>query len=442
MRRRLPSISFALVGLLVLAQGTPARAYVPEKTPRRDVEALARRTLGQPAAAGTLPGVLVIRGGRALFSLGADRPMIPASLTKLATTTVAMKRFGPAHRFATRALVPQPAATVATLYLAGGGDPTLATEAYRRKQFLPKPTDVIKLPAFAGGSPTVEDLAARIAEAGVRRVAGDLVADESLFDAVRTQEGWLQRYLGTDPDTGLLSALTVNEGRTDLTREHLLPSPALGAGKALRKALRARGIEVGGTVRAGRAPSTAKEIARVESPPLAELIDYVNRYSINYPAELLLKSLGARFGGEGSTSAGVRVVHETLTEMSVPLDGFRMLDGSGLSLSNRMTPRTIAAILDRILTGRGEEWDALRSSIPVAGRPGTLLRRMTRPPAAGNLRGKTGQVRRVRAMAGWVTGRDGVPIVYVATFNRARSPFALTAPLDLFGALLARHPRP
>jgi D-alanyl-D-alanine carboxypeptidase/D-alanyl-D-alanine-endopeptidase (penicillin-binding protein 4) len=441
MRRPSPLLVVLAGSALTLAGAAPARAYVPEKTPRRDIDASARRALGHPATRGALPGVMVIRGARTLFSLNADRPMVPASLAKLATTTVAMKRFGPTHRFPTRVLVPRAAATVAALYLVGEGDPTLATEAYRRKQFFPKPTDVVKLPAFASGSPTVEDLAAHIAEAGIRHVAGDLIADESLFDTRRTQPGWLPRYLGVDPDTGLLSALTVNEGRTDLTRDFLLPSPALGAGEALRRALRARGIRVDGTVRVGRTPASAREIARVESPPLAEIIDYVNRYSINYPAELLLKSLGARFGGSGTTTAGVRVVHDTLAEMKVPLDGFRLSDGSGLSLFNRIAPRTIAAIIELIVTGRGPEWDALRPTIPVAGRPGTLLRRMTRAPAAGNVRGKTGQVRRVRAMAGWATGRDGVAIVYVAMFNRARSPFALTPPLDLLATLLARHPR-
>jgi D-alanyl-D-alanine carboxypeptidase len=69
-----------------------------------------------------------------------------------------------------------------------------------------------------------------------------------------------------------------------------------------------------------------------------------------------------------------------------------------------------------------------------------LLNRLTGPPTGGNLRGKTGQIEHVRTMAGWVTAGDGVPLVYVAMFNHTPHPFALTAPLDVFGLLLALFP--
>lgn len=429
----------ACIALAVLVStANTAHAHIPEVTRERAAGAEVERALRHPAARGPLAGIVVMRGGRVLVQRNANRSMTPASLMKLATTTAAMLRFGPDHRFVTRVMARARDQHPSELWLVGGGDPTLSTERYRRRRFEPKPTDRIKRPAFPGGSPTMEDLAARVRAAGVRS-AGRLLADESLFDGERTQAGWLARYLASDPDIGLLAALTVNEGRADLRGDHNVASPPLAAARAFRDALGAAGVAAGG-IGAGVAPRGAVEIARVESPPLRDIVDFINRYSVNYPSELTLKSLGASFGGEGSTAAGARVVRETLGELGVPLAGFRMTDGSGLSVADRMTPITVARIIDAIVTGQGPAWRALRRSLPIAGGAGTLLSRMTGPPTGGNLRGKTGQIRGVRAMAGWVRAADGVPVVYVAMFNRAPSPFALTAPLDMIGTGVAHLP--
>ncbi|MGH2784986.1 MAG: D-alanyl-D-alanine carboxypeptidase/D-alanyl-D-alanine endopeptidase [Actinomycetota bacterium] len=427
-----------VVGLLALTTASPSIARVPEKTPKRHVEASIRRTLGSPAARSATPGILVTRGGRPAIAINADRAFLPASLLKLATTTTAMIRFGADHRFVTR-LVGRigTGGVTGPLTLVGGGDPTFATEAYRREHFLPKPDDPIPVPVFASGSPTVERFAAVIAAAGVRRIQGDLRVDDTLFDARRTQPGWIAAYQRNDPDIGNIGALSVNEGYSDVDGNVLYADPAVGAGRQLVAALAARGIVVTGKVRRGTALTGSRELARIASPPLAEIVDYTNRYSANYAAELTLKGLGARFGGAGTTAAGVQVVRDTLAGIKIPMTGFQMADGSGLSMDNRMTPRMLGAILQWILHADGKVGEVLRNSLPVAGGPGTIFKRMTKPPTGGNLRGKTGFIRRVRAMAGWVTAADGVPLVYVALFNDAPSPLALTTPLDLIGTAVA-----
>jgi D-alanyl-D-alanine carboxypeptidase/D-alanyl-D-alanine-endopeptidase (penicillin-binding protein 4) len=193
-------------------------------------------------------------------------------------------------------------------------------------------------------------------------------------------------------------------------------------------------------VSTGNAPRAAREVARVESPTVTEIIDFTNRYSIHYNAEILLKDIGAFFGGRGSTTAGVVVVRKTLRALGVTTRGLVMTDGSGLSVLDRMTPRTVAGLLERILTMRGPGGDALRASIPVSGEPGTLLKRMTGPLTKDKVHGKTGQIEHVRAMAGWVMPLDGVPIVYVAIFNNVPRPSALSGPLDILGLLLALFP--
>src|SRR2546425_11359563 len=94
--------SLPLAIALSLAAAAPAGAWVPEKTPRRQVESSVRQTLSFPAALGTVPGVLVRRGGVDLFAMNADRPFEPASLMKLATTTAALDPFGADYAFGPR----------------------------------------------------------------------------------------------------------------------------------------------------------------------------------------------------------------------------------------------------------------------------------------------------------------------------------------------------
>ena len=439
--RKIAAMRRALIAALIVTVATPpaARAYVPEITPERTAEAAVERVLRTPAARGPVPGIVLTRGGHVLVSRNADQPFVPASLMKLATTTALTLRYRAGHRFETTVAASGSGNRVEELFFIGGGDPTLSTEAYRRRRYLPKPTDRIQLPAFESGSPTVEDLAAQVRATGITRV-GDIVADESRFDSRRTQPGWLDSYTDFDPDVAFLSALTVNEARRDLAGLRLAPNPPKAAARRLRTALRDAGVEVTGSIRVGAATASAVRVARVQSPPIDEIIDFINRYSVNFPTEILLKNLGADVNSAGTTTAGVAAVRAALDELGIPLDGFVMTDGSGLSVDDRMTPLTVARILEVIQQRRGAKWRALRNSIPVAGGPGTLLNRMLGAPTGGNLRGKTGQIRMVRAMAGWVRAADGVPITYVAVFNRAPSPFALTGPLDLLGLLVAWLP--
>jgi serine-type D-Ala-D-Ala carboxypeptidase/endopeptidase (penicillin-binding protein 4) len=434
MRTRL----LALLAAGALALGaTPAWAYVPEKTPKRHLEASIRRTITLPPARPARPGILVLRAGRPVLDISADRTFLPASLIKLATTTAAIIKFGPDHRFATRFVGSRPVnGVVGTAWLVGGGDPTFATRAYVQENYIPKPDDPIPVPIYPDGSPTVEQLAAQIRNAGVTRIT-NLLVDDTLFDARRTQPGWIPDYLRNDPDIAYLDAMTVNEGYSDLEGNKLLSDPALGAGQMLKNALAAVGVRVTGAVHRARAPRNAAELARVSSPTLADIVRYTNRYSMNYPAEFMTKALGASFGGAGTTPAGVNVIRDTLAKIGIPTRGLTMLDGSGLSTLDRATPRMLGAILEWILKEDGPRGDALRASLPVAGGPGTLFKRMTKPPTGGNLRGKTGFIRHVRGMAGWVTPSDGVPLVYVALFNNAPKPLDLTTPLDLIGLALA-----
>lgn len=433
----------SLVVALVAASAAPASAREPHQTPKRKLEQAVSRSLSSPEARGAVAGVLITRGASTVLDLNGERALTPASLTKLPTTLAALIRFGPDHRFETvfAGAKPRGGTVTGDVALIGGGDPALSTAAYAVKRYEPDPDDDPPVSVYRTEPATVESLAAAIAQAGVRRITGRLIVDESRFDSSRTQRGWLDRYQRRNSvEVGNLSALTIDEGLGDLDGNTPAPDPAMNAGRALAAALARRGITIAGGIRHGVAPRDATPIASVKSPPLHEIVDYTNRYSVNYPAEMLLKNLGASFGGAGTTAAGIRVLNQTLAGIGIPMDGFSITDGSGLSVLNTMTPHTIAAVLRYTLEHDSDAATSMRASLPVAGGPGTLFRRLRLEPVQGNLRGKTGLIRGVRGMAGWVTGLDGSTLIYVTLFNEAASAARMTTPIDVIAIALARYP--
>lgn len=392
-------------------------------------------------ARGSVPGYAVLRNGRFVYIRNDNRAMLPASLQKLLTTTAAMIKFGPDHRFATRIVAAAPIAdgTIqGSLTLVGGGDPTFSTQSFTGYYRRSAPGGKISAVSFV---PTVERLADGLVNTlGLRHIAGDVIADESIFDNHRWQRGWQSSYQRGEIDVGNLSGLAVNLGYGDPQGKSVASSPAFLAATYLRDALRARGVTIAGTVRMGVAPGSGTELTRITSSPLREIVFWTNRWSANYPAEMLLKGLGAAFGGGGTTANGVAVLKQALASRRIDVRNLVVEDGSGLSTLNRASPRVLATVLALMLSMKDAGGHALRDSLPVAGRAGSLLYRMTDPPAAGNLRGKTGLLKGVRALAGWVTTRDGAVATYVALYNGVRNAGAMTPVHDAFGRGLARLP--
>jgi D-alanyl-D-alanine carboxypeptidase len=263
---------------------------------------------------------------------------------------------------------------VGDLYLKGGGDPTLHLRQLRM-------------------------LAGQLWADGIRRIAGDVLADESLFDARRTAPGWRPSfYMDESPP---LTALAVNRG---WYRGKATPDPAGAAAASFVRILNERGVHVVGESAWGRAPQTVFPLAEVHSARLADVLRFMDRESDNFTAELVLKTLGAEVAGKGTTAAGARVVVDALAEAEVPLAGVRIADGSGLSRLDRLTPRAIASILLALWNDtdlRPVLWDAL----PVAGRSGTLEHRLDSRPAYGAVRAKTGTTSLASALSGFVRHR-------------------------------------
>ena len=330
--------------------------------------------------------------GRTVYARQPDQPLIPASALKLVTGAVALAKFGGDAHLTTEIRAANGSikgGTVTDLWLVGGGDPLLSTADF----------------AADGGydgqpklSTPMETLADRVVAAGIRTVQGRVVGDDSRYDDQRLVPSWLPRYVANF-DVGPIAALTVNEGlATFPPAPSYALSPANLAADVLTSLLRARGVTVGGTG-VGRVPEATTEVASIDSPPMAEVVGAVLQHSDNMGAEMLVKELGVRFGGAGSTAAGLAVIRDHLTAVGAPLAGVATVDGSGLDRSDRLT----CQFLQQVLAGAGEDSDLARG-LPVAARNGTLYKRFVGSAAAGKVRAKTGSLLGVAALTGFADG--------------------------------------
>jgi D-alanyl-D-alanine carboxypeptidase/D-alanyl-D-alanine-endopeptidase (penicillin-binding protein 4) len=201
----------------------------------------------------------------------------------------------------------------------------------------------------------------------------------------------------------------------------------------LRASLEDRGVEVDGRARARRMPKDSTELASVSSPPLEVLVRKTNLVSDNYFAELLLKVLGARFGAGGSTSSGASVVRSFQRELGASTF---VVDGSGLSRANAASPRAVGRLLTR---AENETWfESFYRSLPLAGRTGTLRKRMRGSAASGRCRAKTGTLSGVSALAGYCRSAKRHRLAFAVLMNRV-NVFSARLAQDRIAAALASY---
>ena len=345
------------------------------------------------AKAGPYSGAHVVDlvTGRAIYSEDASVPRIPASVEKLYTTAAALELFGPQGAISTDVLgaaAVDPATGVLTgdLYLRGNGDPSFNAQA-------------------AG---LLAD--SLIEQTGITEIDGRVIGDETLWDGLR---GPPSEGFRTSSYVGPLSALTFNRGFTGKRRPLFQASPPLFAAKAFTKALRRRGVAVLRSARAGAAPATAIALTSLDSPALQNIVASMNVPSDNFIAETLIKTLGARFGAGGTTRAGAAVVRANAARLGIRTT---VVDGSGLSRSNRTAPKAVTALLTA-MDENEELAEPFERSLPVAGRTGTLYDRMRGSAARDHCRAKTGTLSNVSALAGYCETRRGRKIAFAFLMN-------------------------
>lgn len=352
--------------------------------------------------------VFDLTAGQPLYSDAAGTGRLPASVEKLYTTSTALLRLGPTATLTTSvwgvgSLDPSTGTWNGVLYLKGGGDPTFGSVPFDRSAY--------------GTGATVQSLVSALVQGlHLRAIQGQIVGDESYFDSLR---GTPPTGFGADiPDVeGILSGLAFNRGFANFTGTLSQRRPALYATQQFAGALRAAGVSVPRStpVYTGRVPAGAAQLAEVSSPPVAKLIQLTNTPSDNYLAEMLLKNLGASFGGAGSTAAGVSVVRQELVSQFgiTPV----LNDGSGLSRADATSPLQVVSLLRQMY---GNPF--FFNSLAVSGETGTLQHETVGTAAQGACHAKTGTLRDVASLAGYCQAKDGHELAFAFLANRLFNP--------------------
>jgi len=416
-------------------------------------------------------GIEVMRAtdGEVLFAHNAEGSFNPASNTKMLTTAAALAFLGSDYRYLTVLAGPEPdtdGVVTGDVVLRGSGDPSLTT------------TDLAEL---------AHDLSAR----GVVRIEGDLYADPRFHDpnspagAVGVGEGALvlhrnsyqvhveagelnhHGHVRVEPRSELFRVVNLTTtvkakrsrlkidahregdqvvvtvsgkvalGRGEYIDKRRLSDGTLAAAHVLSHALSDFGVTLTGNIKIG--PLDVSHLLAVHrSVSLADVCRISNKPSNNFVAESIYRTLGAELHGvPGTLEKGTRAVVEYLTSMGVPRDAYRIVNGSGLTHENRISPHALAQLLRGIYYDPATAPDFL-TSLAIAGIDGTIASRFQGTDAVGLVRAKTGTLNGVSALSGYVGDKDDVIVfsIFMEGFRQKRTPDARRLQVRLVQAML------
>ena len=447
-------------------------------------QARVRRAIKRQCAHPGRLGIYIrsVSTAQTLYSHNAATRRIPASNVKLFTAAAALARLGPDYRFATDFYAKgkvRGGVLRGDLYLKGYGDPLFVHEKMR-------------------------DFVRRLKLRGVRRIEGDLVADDTFFDdkkhgrgwrvgrsirpylaphgalslnfgsanvlvapgdrvggparayleppshalrlwaKVKTSRGrhpqiWLGRKRSKGKDLVQVGGKFPAKGRMKLYRVPVTDPTAFTAG-AVAAEFERQGIALKGGIRRAATPPDARLLARNLSPPLGEVVSGLNKFSNNFVAEQVLKTMGAEtHGAPGTAEKGLRVVRDFLLSVGVSAKEIALADGSGLSRMNRASPRSLAVLLEAAHNDFRLRPEFM-SSLAVFGVDGTVKKRRRRGVDSRRVRVKTGVLNGVRAFSGYAAAGNGEILAFSILMNgNACRPKSLTGELVRSMAALNRN---
>lgn len=407
---------------------------------------------------------LVVRNvdtGAVLYSRQADSLLLPASNGKLLTSAAALDVLGADYRFATTVSssgTRSGSKIVGDLYLKGTGDPTMLAKDYQ---------DLAAKVAASGVKTVTGQLVADDTWFDSARLAPGWAWDDEPY-YYNAQISALTVSPDTDYNAGSINvkvspgqpgrpakvevippsdsvkvvntAVTAANGQGTgvvVDRVHgentitvtgsisadagadtepmAVWNPTAFAATVFRKALADNGVSVSGGTAYRATPTTAAKITDRQSIPLSQLLVPFLKLSNNMHAEILTKAAGRQVSGQGSWDAGVRALGGKLSGLGVDPSTLLMVDGSGLSRMDLVTPGQLTSLLS---AAKGRPWfQTWYDALPIAGNSdrligGTLRKRMGGTPAANNLHAKTGSMTGVSALSGYVTAADGEKLAF------------------------------
>jgi D-alanyl-D-alanine carboxypeptidase/D-alanyl-D-alanine-endopeptidase (penicillin-binding protein 4) len=390
----------------------------------RGVEAQLREATLDASRGATLVGeVIDARTGERVWSQHPTQPEPPASTTKLLTAAAVLLRLGPDYRLPTTTR-----RVGKTVYLIGGGDPTIVRDA--------SAVNATSYPTPA----RLADLARRTAAAlgPVHRVR--LRLDSTSWSGPSAARGWKPIYV-TEGDITPPSSLELDEGRVDPENPSAARTahPAVQAGDAFADLLRRDGVQVLGRPTQASTPAGASPLGAVASAPAAQLVQRMLTVSDDDLAEALGRAV-ARHDNRPATFVGAgRAVTTAVHSLGIPTRGVSLQDTSGLSHDDRIPPRTLVGVMRAAVSSGHPELRPLLAGLPIAGLTGTLATRYQvgrTSAAAGVLRAKTGTLTGVNALSGMVVDRSGRLLIFAFLASHAISPGLTVPALDRLAARL------
>lgn len=328
-----------------------------------------------------------------LLDLSASTPMIPASSQKIMTALSALQALGPDHRFTTSVV----ATGATTLVVVGGGDPLLSSTATSYAHA----ADV----TVATTESLAQQTAAALHARGVTAV--ELAYDDSLFTGAVWHPDWaVEDRTFAAP----VSALVVDE----VAATPDTSSGSRASAQVLADQLGALGIAV--TLTGPGSGDGGTMLAAVDSPPLLALVRECLVHSDNFIAEMLLRQLAVAMDEEPSFEGGSRALSASLASLGLWTQGMQVVDGSGLSMNNRLTPASLVGAIQ--LASMRPELSGLLTGLPVGCATGTLVDRFAEATSAcGQVRAKTGTLNTVSSLVGYTRSADGALVAFALMGN-------------------------
>lgn len=387
---------------------------------------------------------------QSFFEVNADKTMIPASLSKILTAVAVFETYPKNFQFLTEfrsEKMPQNGTLDANIYLVGSGDPTLVTE----RLWL---------------------LVHELQRLNIQKITGDLIYDDTVFDDIRfsptrsthnhraysspvsglsfnwnslfvrifpTANGQLARVYIDPPDASIRIKNTARTGnRTNVTvdrvsteeydsvlvggvirpeeefgvyRSHTQPSRR--AANQAMSFLTSAGIKVEGTIKTGKLPGNTKQLAKIESVYIDEIVKMMMKFSNNFISEMLVKKMDEmKNKKQGTLKGGLKIMEDAIKGYTKR--SFELVNPSGLTTENKMSPLLFTDVLT-VAASKPSFNSEFMSTFPRSGIDGTLKKRLK--TYDGRVRAKTGLLNGVVGLAGFINSNSGEEYAFSMIFN-------------------------
>ncbi|MGD0340858.1 MAG: D-alanyl-D-alanine carboxypeptidase/D-alanyl-D-alanine-endopeptidase [Bacteroidales bacterium] len=414
--------------------------------------------------------------GKVIFDYNPDKSLIPASILKLVTSSAALELLGPEYTFKTSigytgSFNRRSGKLTGDIIIKGGGDPALGSTRFDNYyagftdrwaaeikklgikkingrvitddsyyDYLPVPAKWLWEDAgnyYGAGAyglsvyDNTYEIHLRTSPDSLRQLITGITPEECRFEfanwlvaagtadkgyifaAPYSTNGWLAGSIPVSPDDYVLKAS--------------IADPPLIMAKVMDQKLRSSGISVAGKPTTTRLlqsgiTGTVTPVADIVSPPLKDIVNALNHESINLYAEHLVKELGKTVRDTGSTEAGVDVIKGFLSGTGINTNGMFLEDGSGLSPLDAVNAKAMAGLL-LYMKNKGKHFSEFYSSLPEAGKEGTLKNHFSDPVFLGRMKAKSGSMTRVRSYAGYLTTLSGKDLIFCIIVNNFSGPY-------------------